>query len=112
MKTRLVGVPVVFFAVIVFAVACKKSTSEPDIDIPWQELWKGSSKVTFPQNINFNCTNSPNYGDTVLCDKTGNGPDYTVSPINNPGTGKYYSWPIGMKIDSITGKINVTRLPA
>jgi hypothetical protein len=108
MKTRLIIVPVLLLAVMLLAVACHKTT-ETEPDISWQELWKDSSKLAFPQNINVNCTNSPNYGDTVLCDKTGNGPDYVVSPINNPGTGKYYAWPLGMKIDSITGKINVTK---
>jgi len=108
MKTRFLAVPVLLFAVIVLAIACRKSTPE-EIDIKVEELWKDSSKVPFPQNINPNCSNAPVYEDTVICDKTGNGPDYIVSPLNNPGNGKYYSWPLGMKIDSTTGAINVTK---
>jgi hypothetical protein len=35
--------------------------------------------------------------------------DYIITPVNSPGTGKYLAWPIGMKIDSTTGAINVSK---
>lgn len=109
MKTRLLAVPVLLFAVIVLAIACRKSTT-PDSEIdPPVELLKDSSKVPFPQTMIPPCTYSPNYGDTLICGSPVNGQDYIVSPINNPGNGKYYSWPVGLKIDSTTGSINATK---
>jgi len=109
MKTKLISVPVLVFALIVLTIACNKSnTPETETDPP-VKLPKDTSKIAFPQTINTNCPYAPDYGDTLLCDKAGMGPDYIVSPINNPGDGKYYSWPLGMKIDSFTGAINVTK---
>ena len=59
-----------------------------------------------------NCPNAPDYGDTLICSKNGNGPDYIVSPVNNPGAGRYLSWPAGMTIDPVTGAINVSQSEA
>lgn len=51
----------------------------------------------------------PDYGDSVLCYKWLDGKDYKVSPVNNPGKGKYISTPEGLVIDGNTGEINVTK---
>jgi hypothetical protein len=55
------------------------------------------------------CPYAPDYGDTLVCLPNGNGADYIVSPVNSPGAGRYYSWPVGMTIDHYTGAINVTQ---
>ena len=56
-----------------------------------------------------NCPYAPDYGDTLICSPKGNGQDVIVSPINNPGAGKFLTWPMGMMIDSITGAINISQ---
>lgn len=61
-------------------------------------------------NFNFNCTNSPVYEDSVLCAKwKGPNKDYFSKPLNQPPTGKYFSWPGGLVMDTNTGIINVTQ---
>lgn len=112
MKTKFVTAAGVFFSLIFILVACKKSTTsnDPDTEIdPPVELPKDTSKVPFPQTIIPACSYAPYYGDTLICAKPIDGQDYIVSPVNNPGAGKYMAWPIGMMIDSTTGAINVTK---
>ena len=58
-----------------------------------------------PQN---SCPSLPIYGDTIVYPQPTNGSDYIVNPVNNPGPGKYLSWPVGMILDSTTGAIDVT----
>jgi hypothetical protein len=60
-----------------------------------------------PQNQNV-CSALPIYGDTIIFPQPVSGPDYIVTPVNNPGPGKYLSWPVGMVIDSTTGAIDLT----
>lgn len=54
------------------------------------------------------CSGLPIYGDTIIYPQPTSGPDYIVDPVNNPGSGKYLSWPVGMVLDSTTGAIDVT----
>jgi len=98
MKKRILTALVAFSVLAVLLIACHKSKDEPEPEV-----------VPFPQNPVMNCPYSPDYGDTLICIPNGNGPDYIISPVNNPGTGKYFSWPIGLKIDRFTGAINVTQ---
>jgi hypothetical protein len=65
--------------------------------------------VPYPQSPVTGCSYAPDYGDSIIYPQPTNGPDYVVSPVNNPGTGKYFSWPGGMVIDSLSGAINVTK---
>lgn len=108
MKTRLLTVLGFSFAVAMMLVACRKSGTSTEIDPP-VDLSKDTSIVQFPQTMNLTCPYAPDYGDTLICANPDNGQDYIISPVNNPGVGKYLSWPIGMKIDSTTGAINVTK---
>ena len=109
MKTRSLAVPVLLLAVIVLAIACKKSTGpETEIDPP-VHLSTDSSEIPFPQTIIAPCSYGPDYGDTLICGNPVNGQDYLISPINNPPAGKYYSWPVGLMINSNNGSINVTK---
>jgi hypothetical protein len=55
------------------------------------------------------CSTLPIYGDTIIFPQPTNGQDYIVTPVNSPGTGKYFAWPQGMVIDSLTGAIDVTK---
>jgi hypothetical protein len=54
------------------------------------------------------CPSLPIYGDTIIYPQPTNGSDYIITPINNPGAGKYLSWPVGMVMDSTSGAIDVT----
>lgn len=72
----------------------------------------------FPQqtynNNNANGTTAPScpvlpiYGDTLVFPQPSAG-DYIIQPVNNPGPGKYFSWPVGMVLDQNTGAINLTQ---
>jgi len=55
------------------------------------------------------CNIFPSYGDSILYPHPGGGSDYIVMPVNNPGIGKYISWPEGLAIDPTTGAIDVTK---
>jgi hypothetical protein len=63
----------------------------------------------FPAAPITGCAYDPSYGDTIIYPQPTNGQDYIVSPVNNPGPGKYLAWPGGMVIDSVTGAIDVTK---
>jgi hypothetical protein len=54
------------------------------------------------------CPSLPIYGDTIIYPQPTNGSDYFVNPVNNPGPGKYLSWPVGMVLNSTSGAIDVT----
>jgi hypothetical protein len=54
------------------------------------------------------CPVLPIYGDTIIYPQPTNGSDYIVNPVNNPGAGKYLAWPVGMALDSASGRIDVT----
>jgi hypothetical protein len=73
-----------------------------------QPTTEPTQTVPYPQSPVTGCTYAPDYGDTLIFPQPTN-QDYIITPINNPGVGKYFSWPEGMVIDSVTGAINVTR---
>jgi hypothetical protein len=50
----------------------------------------------------------PIYGDTIVFPQP-SGADYIIHPVNNPGAGKYFAWPVGMILDQNTGAINLTQ---
>jgi hypothetical protein len=58
-----------------------------------------------PQN---SCSALPIYGDSLIFPEPTSNGDYIITPINNPGSGKFLSWPVGMVMDSSTGAIDLT----
>ena len=54
------------------------------------------------------CPLSPIYGDTIIFTQPTSGPDYIFNPVNNPGPGKYFAWPVGMVLNQNTGAIDLT----
>lgn len=54
------------------------------------------------------CPLAPIYGDTIIFTQPTSGADYIFNPVNNPGPGKYFSWPVGMVLDQNTGAIDLT----
>ena len=101
--------------------ACRKSTTEvisqppavsPKDTIPAVVVKTdtASAKQTpFPQAPVTGCSYDPSYGDSIIFPQPVTNTDYIVSPVNNPPAGKYYAWPVGMVIDSVTGAIDVTQ---
>jgi hypothetical protein len=72
------------------------SPTQPPAPLPQQAA---------PQNT---CPVLPIYGDTIVYPQPTSGSDYIINPVNNPGPGKYLSWPVGMVLDSTTGAIDLT----
>lgn len=117
-KNLLTGLLILsFLSIIPFA--CRKTISDPLVDPPMVDTFSGVRPHTlqqpvqtvtppFPETGVTGCSYAPDYGDTLLYPQP-TGSDYIISPINNPGPGRYFSWPDGMVIDSITGSINITK---
>ena len=133
MKKNLDLLPLFGLALLLFLVSCEKSATQTDPTLG--PLKSGPSRSTpadsvpvvlitdsqaiappvqpkapipqqtAPQN---SCPSLPIYGDTIIFPQPTSGADYIVNPVNNPGPGKYLSWPVGMVIDSTTGAIDLT----
>jgi hypothetical protein len=63
---------------------------------------------TAPSAVNA-CPALPIYGDSLVYMQPAAGQDAILTPLNNPGTGKYYAWPTGMAIDNTTGVIDLSK---
>jgi hypothetical protein len=120
---------ILFFAVLLFAaISCKKSMDSdsrpvnqpggqrPHADSAAALLTQPIPKVDsagqapYPVQANMGCPGAPDYGDSILfLQPMPNGQDYIVKPVNNPGPGTFYSWPLGMQIDSSTGAIDFSK---
>lgn len=86
------------------------STQHPPGDTTQHPVDTVQQHVPYPETVNFGCPGGPSYGDSVIfLQPTSPGQDYVVQPVNNPGPGKYFSWPEGMVIDPNTGAINVSQ---
>ncbi len=88
------------FAFFLVIFACSKSKTTEVV-----------SSIPFPAEIALNnCQLAPDYGSKVICAKwRGPNMDHLVKPKNDPGAGRYFSWPQGLVIDQNTGEINVTK---
>ncbi|HXB42520.1 MAG TPA: hypothetical protein VNV85_00610 [Puia sp.] len=67
-----------------------------------------NSIAPYPQMATTQCSGGPDYGDSILYTQPSQG-DYIVKPINNPASGQYFAWPVGMNINKYTGAIDITR---
>ena len=134
MKKKLNLMSAVGFATLLILVACRKTDTDPtytpggqhsapahqagDSAVPPVVLITDTSKLPPPQQPKApmpqqaapsnSCPAQPIYGDTIIYPQPASGSDYILSPVNNPGPGKYLSWPVGMVIDSSTGSIDLT----
>lgn len=91
---------------------CSKKDQVED-SLPEQVNLDSLLRVETPASVpspakGVHCPDGPKYKDSVIYIESKSG-NYIVRPINNPGAGKYYSWPQGMVLDSVTGSINVTK---
>jgi hypothetical protein len=108
-------------ALLVIAFACRKTVAPlapPQAPVQTDSTQKPRQKpdsqavqsLPFPQNPVTGCSYAPNYGDSIIYPQpTTQGKDYIVSPVNNPGSGTYLSWPQGLVINDSTGAVDVTQ---
>jgi hypothetical protein len=127
MKKKLDLISLLGLATLVILTACRKTETDPVYNLgPTRSAPQDSAydppKVFFdPAEIapgpqpgsplpqqQASCPSLPIYGDTIIYPQPTNGSDYFVHPVNNPGAGKYLSWPVGMVLDSTSGTIDVT----
>lgn len=116
MKTKLIPGWLPVFCLVCIHLACRKSVTAPTLpltspnesDSVHTNPSDDSNQVPYPQTF-VTCNFSPDYGDTIIFPQPATTQDYIVTPINNPGIGRYFSWPQGMVIDSVTGAINVSK---
>jgi hypothetical protein len=97
--------------------ACHKSVSDQQQSFPQVEQDSMLMAMTdspaaplapYPQSPLMGCAYDPSYGDSIIYSQPITGQDYIVHPVNNPGSGKYLSWPAGLVIDPVTGAIDIT----
>lgn len=110
---------IMLFTVMFLVYACKKSiqTDSPVFPSSNGLLNTDSNQINsstvnedppYPTVTNFNCQ-GPDYGDSIIYTQPVSGlQDYVVKPLNNPGSGKYFSWPQGLMLNPATGAIDVT----
>ena len=131
MTKRLNLISLLAIATLLILAACRKSDSDPNLatdgfhSAPAQDssynppvvffdpttIYSGpqpSAPIPVTAAAQNSCSALPIYGDTIVYPQPTTGPDYVVYPVNNPGSGKYLSWPAGMVMDSVTGAIDVT----
>ncbi len=113
-----------FLAICLTVLACQKSLSRagagptgqtqdstqlPQDTVPVKKPDSVATTPPYPQTAVTGCAYAPNYGDSIIFPQPATSQDYIVHPTNDPGPGKYFSWPIGLVIDSLTGAIDVTK---
>jgi len=95
-------------AFIVLVLSCHKSVS----DNPLQQTTDSTTsvqQVPVPHELQTQCDSGPDYGDSIVYQQPTTGSDYFISPVNNPGSGQFLSWPQGLVIDPSTGTINISK---
>ncbi len=96
--------------IILFIVDLACNKTEPWTAIP--NTLQQVAVAPLPQQMNFNCAYSPDYGDSIVYLQPTNGnKDYIIMPVNadSLGKGTYLAWPAGLIIDSSTGAINLSQ---
>ncbi|RYY09528.1 MAG: hypothetical protein EOO04_38255, partial [Chitinophagaceae bacterium] len=126
MKTLKPFIAVLVLLVILYNFAgCRKTTDEFIISDPLAYLAEPESfpvqvnldsllrlesgaPLVFPVSGTYNCLPRPLFKDSVLYNMSNGQKDFIVKVDNNPGKGKYYSWPQGLVIDSLSGSVNIS----
>ena len=100
MKKKVYISLLLFAAAFLVIFACSKTKITTDLNT-----------IPFPKEpILNNCVNAPDWGSTVICPQfRGPNNDHKIKPKNDPGIGRYYSWPQGLVLNEINGEINVTK---
>jgi len=91
---------------IVLILSCHKSVT----DNPLQPKDLTTTKqAPLPQESKIQCDLGLTYGDSIVYQQPTTGTDFFISPVNNPGSGRYLSWPEGLSIDSTNGTIDISK---
>ena len=117
MKKKRLSSRLLFLVLFLYLLSCSKINQvddQPDQQLEQLNIdsllrLEPTNTISYLVNSSFNCPEGPQYKDTLIYSSSNSGNDYVVGPMNNPGAGKYYSWPDGMVLDSVTGAINVSR---
>jgi|SRR3984885_4140575 hypothetical protein len=80
------------------------TTTIPTPPFPQQTVTQNNNNGGTPAPT---CPLQPLYGDTIVFPQPTSGYDDTIKPLNNPGPGKYFSWPVGMVLNQNTGVIDL-----
>ena len=110
MKRTLLPGSLILLFFISLSIACKKSVeSVTPVVVTTSDSAHILSVVPYPQTPLQECTNAPNYGDSIVFVQPTTGNDYYVYPKSNQGVaGTYLSWPQGLSMDPKTGIIDLT----
>ena len=117
MKKKRLSSRLLFLVIFVYLLSCSKThqVDEKSSQLPGKAnidtllRQETTNTFTYLGRSTFNCPEGPNYKDSLIYSNANAGNDYFVGPVNNPGEGKYYSWPDGMVIDSLSGIINISK---
>jgi hypothetical protein len=110
MKQTLYPGSLVLFLLILLSAACKKSVeSVTPVRGILPDSTQTLSLVPYPETPLPECSNAPDYGDSIVFVQPAASGDYYIYPKSNQGeTGTYLSWPQGLSMDSKTGIIDLT----
>src|SRR4051794_28248917 len=67
------------------------------------------TQIAYPKAPLTGCFPAPLYGDSVIYPHPGHGADDIVRLANDPGPGRYFSWPGGLSLNAATGAINISK---
>ena len=117
MKKKRLSSRLLVLVLFVYLLSCSKTTQVDDQkkSVPQQvnidSLFRreNTNTIQYLGRSTFDCPEGPKYQDSLIYSNANSGNDYFVGPINNPGAGKYYSWPDGMVLDSLSGIINISK---
>lgn len=125
MKTILSRFALILLITTVYVAGCSKSDEESvyaplPFNLSEPETFPGKvnldsilqleviAPLPFPVSGKYNCSKPGLYRDSVFYN-TGQGKsDFIVNSMVAPRSGKFFSWPMGLVIDSLTGSINVS----
>ena len=95
------------------AASCKKTIEQsnpPASERVTHDSVYTAAVIPYPETPLQECSDAPNYGDSIVFTQPAKTTDYFIYPQTNQDlSGTYLSWPQGLVIDSKTGAINLTK---
>jgi hypothetical protein len=102
---------------ISFITGCKKTLNTPEnnpsanaVAMPHDSIFTAvyTTQNPYPVTPVQECIYAPNYGDSIVYPQPSSGNYYVYPQGTNGLKGKYYSWPLGLALDSNSGAINLS----
>ncbi|MDP4149954.1 MAG: hypothetical protein Q8927_02875 [Bacteroidota bacterium] len=108
MKTTHCARLAAFLFVIALGAGCRKSPAYSGISSDQVAV------TSVPEQMNFQCADPAYYGDSIIYVQPSGHSDYIINPSNAAvlGKGTYFSWPVGLMLDSSSGAIDLSRSEA